>query len=226
VQSQTHPGVEHLLVVDGPDRATAARDRLSGASLGRRTLHAMTLPYATGREKWMGHRIYGACSFLCNTEFIGYLDEDNWLDADHVESLLAAIGAAGPSWGFALRKIVDEKGTFVTRDECESLGNLHPVFADDRVNHIDTNCYMLSRGLAVKVAHLWYAPARTPGLREGDAAICRFLLDHYPNPACSRRHTVNYTAGNRPDSVKVDFFLRGNQAMRHRYPQGMPWARH
>jgi glycosyltransferase involved in cell wall biosynthesis len=225
VQGQIYPDVEHLLVVDGADRAAAVGERLSGVATGRRTLHTLTLPYATGKEKWLGHRIQGASAFLCNTEYVCYLDEDNFFDADHIESLMAAMGSTGAVWAFSLRKIVDEKGNVIVLDECESLGNLHPIYTNESAFLVDANCYLLKRELAVKLGPSWYAPARQRGRPDRDSIVCRYLLKHFPKPACNLRHTVNYLAGNRSDSVAVDFFMRGNEAMRKRYPKGMPWVR-
>lgn len=48
-------------------------------------------------------------------------------------------------------------------------------------------------------------------------------LEGCPQVCSSRRHTVNYTVGNRPDSVRAGYFLRGNQVMRQAYPGGLPW---
>ena len=38
-----------------------------------------------------GHRIYGASVFLGKGEFYCFLDEDNWGDANHIDSLLQGI---------------------------------------------------------------------------------------------------------------------------------------
>ena len=227
VRRQTFANVQHWVVVDGVAREAAVRAAVPDLPAGPRPPRVVVLPDPTGLEGWNGHRIYGAASFLVSTEFVCFLDEDNWIDPDHVESLVAAVRAGGGIWAFALRKIVDGDGAFVTLDTCESLGSLHPVFHDDRQAHIDANCYLLSRLVAVLMGRWWYGRNRPEeGLGRPDQAVCRVLLGRAP-PACTnRRHTVNYTVGNRPGrSVTADFFLRGNALMRQRYPAGMPWER-
>jgi hypothetical protein len=225
VQKQTWSHVEHLVVTDGPEHAEKVQKAVVAAAAATKPLHLLALPFATGKERWNGHRIYAAGSFLCNTEFVCFLDEDNWLDPDHAESLIAAASDAGSHWAFALRKIVDLQGNFITLDECESLGNLHPIFQHDQIHHIDANCYLMRRELAVLCASNWYVATRTPKKLEPDTAICRFLFQNFPKGASNRRHTVNYTVGNRPDSAQEKFFLKGNEVMRQRYPNGMPWLR-
>jgi hypothetical protein len=48
-------------------------------------------------------------------------------------------------------------------------------------------------------------------------------MAEHPRGVCTRRHSENYSVGNRPDSVNGQFFLRGNEVMRKRYPDGLPW---
>jgi hypothetical protein len=226
VQSQTFPGVEHLVVIDGFEHEAKVRAAVSALNAGTKPVRVMTLPLPTGKDNWCGHRIYGAMSFLVNTEFVCYLDEDNWIEPEHVETLVAAVRQSKASWAFSLRKIVDANGQFIALDNCESLGHLHHVFNDRNDFLIDTNCYLLSRAIAVACAPVWYGPTRPPSrTMEPDRVMCRTLLHHFP-PFCSNlRHTLNYVVGNRPDSVKTEYFLEGNLAMLQTYPQGLPWLK-
>ncbi len=220
VRRQTFPGVRHWVVADGPERGAAVRAIVGGGA------EVLVLPEPTGLQRWNGHRIYAAASLLVNTEFVCFLDEDNWFDDDHVASLVAAVRAGGGRWAFALRKIVDADGAVVCLDQCESLGSLHGPWADPADVHVDANCYLIGRELAVLVAPCWYSPTRPGGGRpEPDRTVARLLLGR-AKPACTNgRHTVNYTVGNRPDSVPASFFLYGNRLLRDRYPAGLPWER-
>jgi glycosyltransferase involved in cell wall biosynthesis len=240
VQKQTFGDVEHLVVIDGEDRKPKATEILDTVLAGSKPRHVITLPAATGKNNWNGHRIYGAASFLANTEFVCYLDEDNWFDPDHVESLVAAVRhTPGATWAFSLRKIVDAHGQLIALDNCESLGHLHHVFDKPDDYHIDASCYLLSRTIAVAGSAVWYRPTRVgpgipllgqlyagAGLRsEPDNAMCRGLLKNFAPGCTSGRHTLNYTVGNRPDSVQAEYFLHGNQMMKLMYPDGLPWEK-
>lgn len=222
VQQQTFPHVNHFVVPDGIEHRNKVHESVKALGDLRKSLCVMALPYPTGKLGWCGHRIYGAVSMLCNTEFVCFLDEDNWFEPDHIASLFTEIRAQKATWGFSLRRIFDTAGNFVAPDNCESLGSLHPTYMDENNRLIDTNCYLLGRDVAVAAAPAWYTPAPPNGIG-ADRIVTRFLLQNFPHSCCTRRHTVNYTAGNNPDSVQPNFFLDGNQRMRERYPDGLPW---
>jgi hypothetical protein len=224
VQRQTYRHVQHIVVVDGPEWPERVHEAIFQAEPSPRPVHVVQLPYPTGKNNFGGHRIYGALPYLLNTEFMSYLDEDNWIDPDHVESLVSAIRNTAARWAFSLRKIYDASGTLITHDNCESLGNLHPVFHNENLFHIDTNCYLLHREVAVQCSPLWYRRGRWPGGKPGpDTLVCQMLLKRHPQACCSRKYTLNYTVGSQSGSVRAEFFLRGNQVMRERYPRGLPW---
>ncbi|HVT89716.1 MAG TPA: glycosyltransferase family A protein [Tepidisphaeraceae bacterium] len=221
VQKQTFSKIEHLVVVDGPEFDEKVRSLLPGSSTT-----ILTLPHGTGRDNWCGHRIYAACSFLVNTEYVAFLDEDNWIDPDHVESLVKAVSETKSPWGFSLRKIVDQNGQFVALDNCESLGNLHENWNNPGFSHVDTNCYLLSRLIAVEFAPAWYGQTPGPPGKIGrDAFLCRLLLKFSPKTVCSMKYSVNYSLGERPRSVKAAFFLKGNKIIADKYPNGLPWLK-
>jgi glycosyltransferase involved in cell wall biosynthesis len=86
VQKQSYRNFQHLVVVDGKQHEGKVTEILSKATT--QNVDLMLLPYATGTDRYNGHRIYGAMTYLCKGDHICFLDEDNWLDADHVESLI------------------------------------------------------------------------------------------------------------------------------------------
>jgi hypothetical protein len=224
VQQQTFPRIEHLIVVDGIEARQKSLDVIQSAGPLPRKVYVVPLPFPTGKSGWCGHRIYGAYSFLCNTEFVSYLDEDNWFELDHVESLVTEIRRTNAAWGFSLRRIFDAEGNFVVLDQCESLGTLHPTFRSDDERLIDTNCFLMRRETAVVAAPGWYNPIPPAGLG-ADRIVTKFLFTTAPNSCCTRRHTLNYTAGRSPQSVQPSFFVKGNAKMHARYPDGLPWEK-
>jgi hypothetical protein len=218
VQAQTYPFVEHVLVADGPD--CHARVRACLPRQPRHPVYVLELPFNVGGGGFNGHRSYAALSFLVNGRYVAFLDNDNWLDADHVASLMAKITAEGLAWAYSLRKIVDAEGSFVANDDCESLG-LWPTWYDARLHLVDVNCYMLRRDMAVALSSLWYRRFRDE--ESPDFTLCRHLFTDHPRCGCTGRYTVNYRAGSSGLSVKAGFFLHGNQLIRRRYGERMPW---
>jgi hypothetical protein len=224
VQRQTYPHVEHVVVIDGLPREAEVNRHINELTIRTKPVRVVPLPHVTGAQAWNGHRMYAAMSFLVNTEFICFLDEDNWYEPDHVESLLGSIVERNAVWGFALRNLYDVNGQFIGPDLCDNLGCLHPVFDNPNDYQVDTSCYMLRRDVAAGFAPIWYRPTNQPSvLNEPDHLLCRTLLQQQLPVASNLRHTVNYTVGSRPQSAQAQWFLHGNAQMRARYPQGFPW---
>jgi hypothetical protein len=218
VQAQDYPHVEHLVVADGPQYE--ARVRAAVPPSTRHRVHLLTLPNNTGGDGFNGHRIYAAAPYLVDTHFAAFLDEDNWLDNDHLSSLMAVITAGGLSWAYALRKIVGPDGRYIAHDDCDSLGHW-PTWDRPDLHLVDTNCYLLRRDVAVAVGPAWYR--RRKDNIDPDMSICHQLLRGFPRCATSGRHTVNYRAGMTEYSAKVDYFLAGNAAMQKRHGDQFPW---
>ena len=220
VQAQTVLGthtvrVQHWIIIDGCQFEDSTRKLLGKMPVPMNDLssyaqHVVVLPENTGGSGYLCHRINAALPFLINTDYVCFLDEDNAYEPTHLQHLFAAVTERGARWGHSLRSIVDPDGSVVCMDACESLGAISHTCCgrDDRL--IDTNCYLMERCLARELAPLWYVKAREPGRLEADRAICKTLLSHEPTCGISRHHSVRYTVDGRSDSVKKEFFLRGN----------------
>lgn len=217
VQSQIHPGtlrIEHWIIIDGEEFERPARAVIEKSPAFQSlyyTQHVLVLPENTGGSGYLCHRINAALPWLVNTDYVCFLDEDNEMETDHLRGLMNAIGDA--RWAFSFRKIIDHTGAVVCLDKCESLGSMsHTVCAtDDR--HIDTNCYLLHRDLAVQLSPLWNVKARQPGQLEADRHVCRVLLSQEPHHGVSRNYSIKYRVSGRHDSVRDEFFLKGNEVL-------------
>jgi hypothetical protein len=165
---------------------------------------------------WYGHRVYAASSFLVNADIICYLDEDNWIEPDHVESLVSAIQKHDLQWAYSLRKIYDKEGNYLCEDNCESLGKW-PVYFDNNVNHIDTSCYAVKRDVAVNVGHAWY------GQWGADRKFFFNLAKYFPQFDCTTKHTVCYRLDSNSNSVSKEFFENGNKENILKYGGKFPW---
>jgi glycosyltransferase involved in cell wall biosynthesis len=223
VQEQDWDGIEHFIVIDGKERENMAYSQLKKIYFEKKTT-VLTLPTVTGHSGFLGHRIYAAVSYLLDCDYFIFLDEDNWFDPNHVSSLFESVCLPRLSWGYALRKIYDSSKCYVTRDDCESLGRW-PSYLDDHDYHVDVNCYILKREVAVAISPLWYRQSRMPGIQDVDRAICARLLNTCPDFATNGLYSVNYTAGSTVQSVRPEFYIHGNQVMRKRFPDGYPWSR-
>ena len=86
----------------------------------------MKIPSNTGANGWNGHRIYGAMTYLCNTPFVMYLDDDNWWLPKHIESLVDLQKKINnkDAWTYSLRRVWDSKYEESVLDLGESIGDL------------------------------------------------------------------------------------------------------
>ena len=75
-----------------------------------------------GRDGFYGHRICAAFSHLVNSDYVLYLDQDNWFDPDHVAASIETIERTGSDWTYSPRKICSRSGAYLFNDDCESLG--------------------------------------------------------------------------------------------------------
>ena len=220
VQAQTYPHVRHLVVVDGAEHRGRVESMLPPNP--SRPLNVVVLPNTIGGGGFNGHRVYGATPYLIDSRFVAFLDEDNWLDPDHLVSVMAGITATGASWGFSLRRIVDEEGRFLMDDDCESLG---PVgsWLDAAVHLVDANCYVLRRDIALETSLIWYR--RAPDEPSPDIVLCERLLTERPRYAATGRPTVRYRLRGPRAAARADFFRRGNAEMLRRHRGQLPWRK-
>jgi len=214
VKNQTYKNIQHLVVIDGEHHKSKAKRFITNQDV-------IVLPYATGIEQYNGHRIYGGCTYFAEGDYIMFLDEDNWLEENHIESLIEV--SDKHSFSCSLRNIVDSAGKFICKDDCENLGNWQSVLGD---YFVDVNCFFLPKLLALQLSPLWYKRARHPDDQpEVDRALTSALKDNNIKCNVSGKYTVNYRVGNRTDSVQAQFFITGNERMKQLYNGDYPWRR-
>lgn len=219
IDRQTYKNIQHLVVVDGFDKyGVKATKLLEGAT--RST--AFALPYNTGYEQYNGHRIYGAMTYIAEGEFLCFLDQDNWYDDTHIESLVETLKQDN-SWAYSLRKIVSQSGEYICNDDCESLGKWTSILGD---KFVDVNCFMIPKIAALHFSPFWYRRARHPNEQpEVDRILSAFMMQNYPKFDTNGLYSVNYRVASREDSVKDSFFMRGNAAMKETMNGEYPWRK-
>jgi glycosyltransferase involved in cell wall biosynthesis len=212
--AQDHPETRVWVVVDGPEFESRCRTITDKRSSDR--LKVMVLPENTGADGFYGHRIYAAVSHLINTDYILYLDQDNWMDPNHVTALISAIETNGWQWAHSLRKIHDKDGQFIINDDCESLGRWPIFFAMD-AHLVDTSCYCIKRELVIQIGNAWHWGWG------GDRRFLTFITKHFPQWGTTGHYTLNYRLDGNPNSVTKEFFVEGLKVMQERFPGKFPW---
>lgn len=219
VQAQTYAKVEHVVVVDGPDGVEAAKRAIPNSP--HHPVHLINLPFNTGGGGFNGHRIYGAAVFLISGRYVAFLDEDNFIEPDHLAKMMDLIETNGLQWAYSLRKLVDATGQAIAKDDCESLGRW-PSWEGNDIHVVDTNCYLIRRDIILSFSPVFYRRYRDE--LSPDTALCDLLIKHAPNFGCSGAYSSNYRIEQSETSVKGDFFRAGNEVMRKRYKHmTFPW---
>jgi glycosyltransferase involved in cell wall biosynthesis len=212
VLNQNYQGViEHFIVIDGKQWEDAALEIIKKyPNSDKRKIYSLTLPVPT---KMWGGKIYAATPHITSGEFISNLDDDNFIDVNHFESLAKTIAQPHAQWAYSLRKITTD-GKFMVRDNCDSLGLLQASSFTNSY-HVDTNCYLLPRQIACKLSSYW-----ATGTYFNDRNFLKALLSEFPKGVCSYEYSVNYEV----PTDKLDMYFAGEQKMRKIYPK-LPWER-
>ena len=215
VKNQTYTNLTHLVVVDGLQYF----GKINSADYP--SAKFLWLEQNTGAGGYNGHRIYGGVPYLVDADYFIFLDEDNWIEPNHVETLVEK--SKYYDWCFSLRKIIDSESTYICNDDCESLG-LWPTVLSPTEYFVDVGCYFLSRNIVIETSPIWFRRARHPQEQpEVDRLLMQVLLQKKYTHACTGEYSLNYRVGNRPDSVQAGFFLQGNQRMSKIYNGDFPW---
>lgn len=198
-----------LVVVDGIQYVENVRKMLPQKAMREGRLHVLELPWNVGggNPKLLGHPMYGALPMFVKTDFVAFLDEDNWFDPEHIESLESACRKDNLDWAFSLRKIWCD-GVFRCVDNCENLGNIRKTWEDVDFL-VDTSCFLLRSHVARDIGPAWYHP-------HADRPVTARLMKGNPNFKSTYKATLNYDF--QVDNVrgqKVVFFDVGNCLLKY-----------
>lgn len=211
VQNQTYKVIKHLLVVDGAEHYVKVCDALKLYDNVKRpsNLQIDILTNNTGKAggNWYGHRIYAAYSHLISTDLIFFLDEDNWYESNHVETLAGLFINPQIAVAHSYRKIFTEDKTFVCEDNCESLGARKGWVGR---HLIDTSSFAFRTQYLIQSGHAWHWGWG------GDYHYLEAITDRFrsfDHIACNGLHTLCYRLSGNEGSVSPEFFIEGNLKM-------------
>jgi Glycosyl transferase family 2 len=217
VKNQTYK-CNHLVVIDGPEYRPSFFDVMATG------VNVVSSPENTGKTggNFYGHRIYAAYPHLINSDYILFLDEDNWYEPDHVESLVSLAEKNNLDFTYSLRKVFSAEGEYITSDNCESLGKW-PIFSSRRSPHgeqylIDTSSFCFKRNFIQQTCHLWHSGWG------GDRRYFYAVKDHCKWDTTGK-HTLCYRLDGNEGSVTKEFFIEGNKTQETYYGGKYPWIK-
>lgn len=225
VANQTFKDLHHYIVVDGPEFFESAFEHSACAHDSDSNVSFHVTPTNTGAGGFYGHRIYAAYPHLLNEDFIVFLDDDNWFEPNHVESLVTTIIQKNLAWAHSLRHVWLDEQKYLAEDCCESIGR-YPIWFTQEQDHkdwlVDTSSYCFRRSFLVNVCQIWNFGWG------GDRRFFRIIKD---NPGAqydtTGLHTMNYILPDMQSAYGGDlkFFERGNEAVKKFYGGTYPWKK-
>lgn len=220
--SSTYDDCIHLIVIDGftfKEKVDDIIEKLKVKDLTRLSL--LQLPWNVGGDGFYSHRVIASIPHLINTKYVAFIDEDNFIEPNHIKTCIETIEAGNYDYVHSLRKIVDKNGNFICEDNCESLGR-YPIYGDKRYGHlIDTSCFFYKTEFLIKVCHLWHSKW---GADRRFFEILTKRMNHYKY-ACTGKYTLNYRLEGNEGSVTKEFFIEGNKKTTNLYGINFPWVK-
>lgn len=181
VQAQTVP-TDHVIVVDGPEYIKAVNEDLR--NIDKSNIHILPLPFNTGQHNFWGHRIIAAMSQIVNHDYVFILDDDDWYDNNHIESMIDKMQDNNLEWAFALRKVWTFKQDKYLYDYSTSIGNTCDL-VDSSKYIVATSSYGFTNDFIRQYGNRWY------GNHGADQQFYRNVGINHPH-ASTNLYTVNY----------------------------------
>ena len=190
--------VRRIQILVGIDQSDSPRTVLE--DVGREipdncVLSIFDLGYSTSarhggvHEAYDGGSLRTALSFLANSRYIAYLDDDNWWGKDHLATMLQAI--EGKDWAYSLRWYVDPAtGQPITIDRWESIGPGRGAYNGKLGGWADPNTLMIDKLRCPDVLPCWSAPVpneptkMSADRRVFDALRSRYVWGETMRPSC------------------------------------------
>lgn len=211
VQNQTYP-CTHYVFVDGQQYWEKAQQIL----VKYPNVVVTYLPMNTGADGWSNSSINAIAPYLAKEDIITYLDDDNWYQPNHIQTGVETLLKSGADYAYALRNFYSHTNEFICEDVLESTGfyprkigktyfQIHHngevfecVREGHKPSHIDTNCYIMRREIALTVSTSWYS-----GMYN-DTNVLHKLCELGLTSECTKYFTVNYSFD--PQKQDPDFF--------------------
>jgi len=171
---------------------------------------AVHLPRANGGGGYGMAPVFALAPFAITEDIICYLDDDNWYEPDHIESVVEMIEKHDLGWAYSLRKIVDNEGNFICEDNCESLG-MQLNSANQYL--VDNSCYAVRTNIARRHSHAWYVPIVS------DRSFQSELMRAGLSVGTTGKHSVNYRLSkDGTGGMTAEKFLGNNEWMKKHRP--------
>src|SRR5262249_52245411 len=157
VFNQRFDGTIQLLIgIDTGNYELARVEQLCRSVPDRRSVFLFYPGYSTSRRYGGLHpgrdggSLRTVLSYLANSRYVAYLDDDNWWSEDHLSTMYSVL-SAGAEWAYALRWFVHpDSRQPICLDEWESVGPDAGFFS----GWVDPNCLAIDKGIVPAAVEL------------------------------------------------------------------------
>lgn len=120
-----------------------------------------------------GGALRSVLTYMANSPYVAYLDDDNWWDPGHLHQLRRALDDA--DWAYSLRWFVHpETRRPVCVDIWESVGPGHGLFNKSFGGFVDPSCLMINKVSCPLAPHHWNFPLKQDAM-SADRNVFAFL---------------------------------------------------
>ena len=189
--------VQVLVGVDVPLGSREALEQACRAVPERQCVFCFYPGYSTSRRHGGQHAdgcggaLRTVLSYLANSRYVAYLDDDNWWSEDHLASMREAL--SGAEWAYSGRWFVHpDSGRPICKDEWESVGPDRGEFKHFG-GWVDPNCIAINKQVCEAVLPWFSIPVRgSDSWMDGDRNVFRILSREFKGRATGR-YSVFYT---------------------------------
>ena len=197
VFAQNFPGRIHILIgIDSIRGDLALIDQVCASRPSHCVVQVFWPGYSTSTRHGGltppgdGGALRTILTYLANSPYVAYLDDDNWWDSRHLYLLRRALDDA--QWAFALRWFVHPGSRRpVCIDIWESVGPGQGVFNEKFGGFVDPSCLMIDKVACPSAPHYWNFPLRDDPM-SADRNVFAFLSSQH-KPRGTGQPTVFYT---------------------------------
>jgi hypothetical protein len=180
--------IQVLIGVDKPDGDIAVLDAACAGRPDRCAVQALYPGYSTAVRHGglcpggTGGVLRCILSYLANTPYVAYLDDDNWWHPSHLTGMRRALDRA--AWAYALRWFVHPlSGRPIAIDRWESVGPERGVFAERFGGFVDPSCLMINKLACSEVIPRWNYPLLAGHDGTTDRQVFQWLRQRHPGAA-------------------------------------------
>ncbi|HTT75528.1 MAG TPA: glycosyltransferase family A protein [Candidatus Binataceae bacterium] len=210
-RQQFDGSVQVLVGVDVPLGSRVALEEICREVPERQCVFCFYPGYSTARRHGGQHS--DACggslrtvlSYLANSRYVAYLDDDNWWSSDHLASMSQALNSA--EWAYSGRWWVHpHSGRPICKDEWESIGPGRGIFRQYG-GLVDANCIAINKQVCEAVLRWWAIPVRvSQTMTNSDTNVFKNLSHEFKGSFTGHYsvfYTVNESDGGHEDRVRL-----------------------